>query len=121
MMLLGVYLLVAIHLSVHACVFACLCVFPAYGSDAPLSVNWLAVVTMATVLWKSSLPAAPETPPVRLNVIFACCLHINWRCARSPLSNAWFYWLMFYACFISVSYFESHVDTKGIVVAVPPS
>lgn len=92
MMLLGVYLLVALHavfhLWVRVCVRACV-------SSACLAVmllcllafNWLVTVTTVTVLWKSSLPTTSEMPPAHLNVIFACCLHINCRFARQPFEH----------------------------------
>lgn len=100
------------------CACVCLCVHGVFGSDASLCqrFNWLIMVTMVTVLWKSSLPTTTEMPPAHLNVIFACCLHINRRLVRQSLVQRLFYWIVSHA----VSYFEWHVDTNGVFVAVPP-
>lgn len=104
-MLLGVYLLFAPHAVFHLwCVCVCVCV-----SSTCLAVmllfllvfNWLVTVTMVAVLWKSSLPTTSEMPPqAYLNVIFACCLHINGR----PVCHlvCVFHGLIFYACLCRV-------------------
>lgn len=78
-----------------------------------LAINWLVLVTVVTVLWKSSLPTTLENVTRSSECHFLHAVYIsNVSLFASHLSIASFYRLMFYACF------ELHVETKGIFVAV---
>lgn len=76
------------------CACVCVCQHCVWQWCFSLSAfNWLIMVTMVTVLWKSSLPTTTEMPPAHLNVIFGCCLHLNRRLASQLFVQCLFYWL----------------------------
>lgn len=119
MMLLGVHLLFALHAIFHLWCVCGVFILHVFGSDVSLSIvcfNWL--ITMVTVLWKSSVPTTLEMPSAHLNVIFACCLHFSCPSVCQSFEYCLFDWIMFSACLCCVLIVTKDISCGAAVVVV---